>query len=124
MAGADGQLYKEAVLVHEDITYANMEAKTSASLRLTRWLQFPVPTYSGKVGVIWDVIGCRPYLGVGDSPGDLAMLSFCENRLWLARQEKPDYQKSLLTACRQTGSETWLQQPVRCKKDPGFLPNL
>ena len=63
------------------------------SLRLTSRLQYPVPTYAGKVGCIWDALGRRPYLAAGDSPGDHAMLSFSEHRLWIMRMDKPGYQR-------------------------------
>jgi hypothetical protein len=87
-------------------------------------LQFPVPTYSGKVGCIFDAVGRRPYLAVGDSPGDHAMLAYAENRLWLARLEKPDFQKLTVSVMRRTGGERWIVQPLLANATPGFVSDL
>jgi hypothetical protein len=73
------------------------------------------------VGAIWDVIGRRPYLCAGDSPGDHPMLAFSENRLWIARLEKPDYQKAALKLMRQADAGQWLVQPVLASQSPGFI---
>jgi hypothetical protein len=119
-----GSLYKDAVLVRENAAYAALEPDALESFRLTRWLQYPVPTYSGKVGAIWDGVGRRPYLCAGDSPGDHPMLAFSENRLWIARLEKPDYQAATAELVRQTGRETWSIQPVLARNVPQFVPDL
>ncbi len=116
-----GVYHKDYVLVREQPAYARLDAKSLKKYTLTRWLQFPAPTYSGKVGAIWDHLGRRPWLAAGDSPGDLPMLTFAENRLWIARLEKTDYQKSALSAMRQTGPENWIVQPTLAKNAPGFL---
>ncbi len=121
LSRADGTLCKDAVLVKEDVDYLELKPAALSRLQLTRWLQFPVPTYSGKVGVIWDYIGRRPYLGVGDSPGDLPMLSFCENRLWIDRIDKPRYRQAMeLTRHNHPG--VWISQPVRTREAPAFVP--
>jgi hypothetical protein len=122
----DGQgcLHKDALLVRENRDYARLEERTLGSFRLTSRLQFPVPTYSGKVGCLCDAVGCRPYLGVGDSPGDHAMLSFSEHRLWIARLEKPSYQQATLDLIRRTGTADWMVQPVLGRERPGFITDL
>lgn len=79
------RLYKDALLVQEDPGYARLDAKAISRLRLTNKLVHPTPTYSGKVACILDAIGRRPYLGVGDSPGDRAMLAVSEHQLWVTR---------------------------------------
>ena len=119
-----GRLYKDAVMIREREAYAALDLDFLDTLRLTSWLQYPVPTYSGKVGVIWDVLGRRPYLAAGDSPGDHAMLSFSENRLWIARLEKPDYQQATLRLIDRADSKHWLIQPVLCRKTPSFISDL
>jgi hypothetical protein len=87
-------------------------------------MQYPVPIYSGKISVIWDAIGRRPYLAVGDSPGDHPMLAYSENRLWIARLEKPDYQKAALRMFQDMEPGAWSIQPVLCRHSPSFTPNL
>ena len=121
LENGQGKLYKDAVLVRETAAYSSLDEAVLRNLRLSRFLQFPVPTYSGKVGAIWDLIGCRPYLGAGDSPGDHAMLGFCENRLWLARVEKPGYQEATRQLIARLGESSWIRQPIRSKQAPGFV---
>jgi phosphoserine phosphatase len=119
-----GGLCKDAVLTRQNPDYATLNEKVLKSFRLTRMPHYPVPTYSGKVAAIWDFIGARPFLCAGDSPGDLPMLSFSEHKLWIARLEKSDYQKTGARRMRQIGLKDWIVQPVLAKKAPGFLPEL
>jgi hypothetical protein len=121
LADRHGGLHKDSVLVKANPGYANLDEKVLKSYRLTHLLQYPAPTYSGKIGAIWDHIGARPYLCAGDSPGDLPMLTFSEHRLWIARLEKADYQKTALQKIRQTDPKDWIIQPTLAKKAPGFL---
>jgi hypothetical protein len=107
--------------VREDPDYARLEPATLKRFRFTRWLQFPVPTYSGKVGWLWDVLRRPPELAVGDSPGDHAMLTFARRRLWIARLDKPDYQAATADLMRRTDPEGWMVQPVLARQQPGFL---
>jgi hypothetical protein len=119
-----GGLYKDALLVKEDALYAALDEKSLRRFRLTSRLQFPVPTYSGKIACIFDVIGERPYLCAGDSPGDHAMLAFSQNRLWIARLEKPGFQEKTAKLIRKTGSAGWIVQPTLAKNQPGFVSDL
>ena len=119
-----GGLSKDGLLVRGNPEYAALEERTLGSFRLTSRLQYPVPTYAGKVGCIWDAIGRRPYLAAGDSPGDHAMLSFSEHRLWIMRMEKPSYQQATLDCMRRTGNKGWMMQPVLARETPGFLPTF
>ena len=120
LQGTAGSLYKDALLVRENSAYAALEKGALSSFRLTSRLQYPVPTYAGKVGCIWDAIGCRPYLAAGDSPGDHAMLSFSEHRLWIMRMDKPGYQQKTLECIQRTGKKGWMIQPVLGREAPGF----
>jgi rRNA processing protein Gar1 len=124
LADKHGCLHKDSVLVREDAAYALLDEDVLGSFRLTAHLQFPVPTYSGKIGCVWDVLGRRPYLCVGDSPGDHALLAFSENRLWIARLEKPEYQQKTLELIGQTGPAGWIIQPALCRETPGFVADL
>ena len=121
---ADGGLYKDALLVRENRAYATLDERTLRSFRLTSRLQYPVPTYAGKVGCIWDAIGRRPYLAAGDSPGDHAMLGFSQHRLWMMRMDKVAYQQQTLDCIRRTGTNGWMIQPVLGREVPGFRANF
>jgi hypothetical protein len=115
-----GSLYKDALLVRENPAYAALEERALRSFQLTSRLQYPVPTYAGKVGCIWDAVGQHPYLAAGDSPGDHAMLSFSEHRLWIMRMNKPAYQQKTADCIRRTGKKGWLIQPVIGQEAGGF----
>ena len=119
-----GGLHKDALLVKADARYAAMDEKALRHFRLTSRLQFPVPTYSGKIACIWDVIGQRPFLCAGDSPGDHPMLAFSQHRLWVARLEKPGFQKLTAQLIARTGAAGWLIQPTLAKTSPGFVADL
>lgn len=119
-----GGLHKDALLVKEDARYAALDEKALRRFRLTSRVQFPVPTYSGKIACICDVIGNRPYLCAGDSPGDHPMLAFSENRLWIARLEKPAFQMLTAKLIARTGAAGWLVQPTLVKTAPGFVADL
>lgn len=121
LADDRGGLHKDSVLTRENPDYLALKETALKPFRLTRLLHYPVPTYSGKVGAIWDYLGQRPFLCAGDSPGDHAMLSFSEHRLWIARLEKPDYQQATRKLMRRTGEPDWIVQPVLARKSPGFL---
>ncbi|HVV71001.1 MAG TPA: HAD family hydrolase [Verrucomicrobiae bacterium] len=120
LADSAGRLYKDSVLVREDSSYAQLSPERLRSLRATQHLQFPVPVYSGKVGCIFDALGREPYLCVGDSPADHPMLAFSQNRLWIARLEKPESQRATKMLMKRTGRANWLVQGVRTAEDPGF----
>ncbi len=119
-----GQFHKDAVLVRGDTGYAAMEDEALRAFRLTSRLEFPAPTYSGKVARIWDLIGQRPHLCAGDSPGDHAMMSFSRHRLWIARLEKPAYRQATEELIRKTDHAGWIIQPTRTRGTPGFLGDL
>jgi phosphoserine phosphatase len=116
-----GRVLKDRVLVRTDAAYARLESRALAGLRLTSRLDLPVPVYAGKVACLWDALGGRPCLAAGDSPGDLPMLAFAENRLWVARLEKPDYTAAMLTCRKELGADGWAIQPALTKAMPGFL---
>jgi len=120
---ADGKdrLFKDELLVRENAGYAALDERALGSFWLTSRLQFPVPTYSGKLACVFDAIGRRPYLYVGDSPGDHAMLEFSENRLWIARLEKPTYQQAALNLVRKTDRPGWMVQATLTGTAPGFV---
>jgi hypothetical protein len=117
------ELFKDAVLVRESAGYAGLDRAVLSRYRLTSRIQFPVPTYSGKVGAIWDALGQHPGLAAGDSPGDYAMLTFSEHRLWIARLDKPELQSRTIQLIRQTDPARWLVQPALLGATPGFVPS-
>ena len=114
-------LYKDALLVGENARYAALDEIECRKFRLTSRLQYPVPTYSGKVACIFDAIGRPPYLCIGDSPGDHAMMTFSQNRLWIARLDKAGFQRKTARLIRETGQTGWLLQATLTKGRPGFV---
>jgi len=112
MQDSHARFYKDPLLVKENSDYATLKPNTLRSLKLTSALHHPIPTASGKVACIWEQIGRAPYLGVGDSPGDLPMLAFSKHRLWFARQDKPSYDQHLKAALARTGSTDWFIQKI------------
>lgn len=118
------RLFKDSILVKEDSAYASLDMERLGELHLTSRLQFPVPTYSGKVACIWDALKQRPHFAAGDSPGDHAMLTFARNRLWIARLDKPHTQSFTATLARRNNQHRWFIQPVWCGEQPGFVPSL
>lgn len=123
LADPQHRLFKDQVLVRDRRAYATLTKSALTGLQLTSRLNFPVPTYSGKIACIMDQIGRPPHLCAGDSPGDLPMMKFSEHRLWVARLDKPDYQRAAINALDQTESVRWLVQPTLTKNSPGFVPN-
>ena len=119
LSDREHRLYKDHLLVRAEPRYADMDREYLDGLRLTARTVYPAPTYSGKVACILDLIGRRPFLAAGDSPGDLPMLEYAENRLWVARLEKPPYQREMAAIAGRTGG-TWLVQPALCGDATGF----
>jgi hypothetical protein len=115
-----GRLYKDSVLVRGDAGYANanLSSKLLKSLQVTRHIQFPAPVYSGKVACILDALGCNPYLSAGDSPSDHPMLVVSQNRLWIARADKPDAQRATKALMRRTGKTGWIVHSVGAPGGP------
>jgi hypothetical protein len=54
----------------------------------------------------------------------LPMLTFAENRLWIARAGKPKSQAEMAACRRVTGERTWLIQPTETIEAPGFRPTV
>lgn len=119
-----GSLYKDNLLLRENLGYARLDEKVLKQFRLTSRLHFPVSTYSGKIAAIYDYIGQAPYLCAGDSPGDLPMLAYSRHRLWIARVDKTGYQQKQIEVMRKTGGKNWLIQATRTKGVQGFLPGV
>jgi len=117
----DERLYKDTLLVREHPGYAALDERTLGELWLTSRLQFPLPTYSGKVACIFDLIGRRPYLSAGDGPGDHAMMAISRHRLWIARQDKRRHQQAIASLIRQTGKAGWMIQAAQAGPAPAFL---
>lgn len=111
--------YKDSILVRENRGYASLSEKTIGGFRLTSRLQFPLAAYSGKVACILDAIGRRPYLGVGDGPGDRAMLDASEHQMWIARHRE-DTQRVTATLSRSARGAGWPTQARQAAKSPGI----
>ncbi len=115
------RLFKDPILVKENQRYAKLQKHELEKLKLTSRLHFPAPIYSGKVACILDFIGHRPWLCVGDSPGDHAMAAYSEHRLWLARLEKPAYQKATIDLLKRCDGNPWMIQPIIAAGGIGFI---
>ncbi len=123
LTDGQGRLFKDSLLVNEQPDYAALEPEALCRFRLTSKLQFPVPTYSGKLAALFDTVGCAPFLAAGDSPGDHPMLAMSQNRLWMARPEKIAVQETTRALIRKTGTAGWLVQTVCSRPAPGFVPD-
>jgi hypothetical protein len=124
LADRKDRLYKDSLLVRDHPAYAALEERALGAFRLTSRLQFPIPAYSGKVACLFDALGRNPYLCIGDSPGDHAMMSISQHRLWIARMERPYFQRKLLNLIRQKGGMNCMVQPTLTKANPGFVADL
>ncbi len=121
---ARGRLCKDRVLVRSHSGYAAMDGKVLAEFRLTSRLEFPVPTYSGKIAAIFDALGRSPHLCAGDSPGDFPMLAFSRYQLWIARSDKAAYQKGVRAMMSKTRNGAWMLQAAFTTGRPRFVSGL
>jgi hypothetical protein len=121
LADANDRLHKDTVMVRENEPYARLDESALRAFRLTSRLEFPVPVYAGKVACLLDALPRPPYLCVGDAPGDHRMLAYSENRLWIARLDKPDFYKATLALMRSTGPDHWMIQVTQTSAPAGFV---
>ncbi|MBN2055967.1 hypothetical protein JW905_13650 [bacterium] len=114
-----GAITRDAELLRRDEGYDRLDMDSLRRYRLTAHLDFPVPVAHGKATVVNECLSCsKPWLAVGDSLNDLAMLQIASYRLWLAWMDKPEVQRP---AGAVIGLEpgAWLVQPV-IGKPPRF----
>lgn len=117
-----GKLYKDPILVKENQAYASLEIEELTHYELTCQIVYPLTAYFGKTAAILKhVTISRPFLVAGDSSNDHPMLNLAENRLWIGRLEKEDYQETTIALIKQSLPGTWLIQPVLYKISPGFV---
>ncbi len=115
-------LYKDPILTKENSDYANLDCDELANYELTSQIVYPLTGYYGKVAnILKHITLSRPFLIAGDSPNDHPMLNRAENRLWITRLEKKDYQKKTIAQIEDSLPGTWLMQPVLYKSSPGFV---
>lgn len=120
----DGKLYLDAYLVKENKLYATLNQDELKNYELTAQIAYPLTAYYGKISAIQKYISQSiPFLVAGDSPGDFPMLKYSENKLWIARLEKEDYQKMISALIKADPKKKWLIQPALYKKLPGFVPS-
>ena len=118
LVGKNGKLFKDQLLTHEVEGYADLKSKLLKDLKLSAQISYPLTGYYGKIANIkqW-ITKDRPYFIAGDSPNDLPMLETAENKLWIARLEKPNYQNTT----KSKGFENLIIQPTLYKKMSGFV---
>ncbi len=114
-------LFKDALLVRENPEYAALDEKVAGAFRLTSQLQFPVPSYSGKVACLFDAIGRRPYLCVGDGPGDQAMMDVSEHQLWIAPQGKDQILRTTAALAHADGELGGIKEGGSASGSPPFF---
>jgi hypothetical protein len=101
------RLFKDALLVRENAGYALLASDAAGAYCLTSHLQYPLPSYSGKLACIYDAIGRRPYLGAGDGPGDRAMVDVSEHQLWIEPQHATSIQPVSARLLRSASEVNW-----------------
>ena len=117
-----GNLCKDPYLVKENEKYAQLDVDELAHFHLTPQICHPMNGYFGKVANIMKYITVeRPFLIAGDSSNDLPMLDRAENRIWVTRLEKMNYQETLVKVMKDALPGQWFVQPVLYKKAPGFV---
>lgn len=115
------RLFKDSLLIREHTGYRRLADSALKEFKLTSQLQHPVPVYSGKIAALFDCLGRNPYLVAGDSPGDLPMMSLGQHRIWIARLNKPGYQKMAARWFRRIGG-SWKVLPTLASPNRGFVP--
>ncbi len=117
-----GKLCKDPYLVQENEKYAQCDTEELSHFHLTSQICHPMNGYFGKVANIMKYITVeRPFLIAGDSSNDLPMLDRSENRIWITRLEKMNYQETLVKVMKKALPGQWYVQPVLYKKAPGFV---
>ena len=118
----NGMLYKDPLLVKTNKKYAEMDIDELNNYELTTKIAYPLSGYYGKVAnVLKFVTFGRPLLAGGDSSNDFPMLNFAENRLFITRLDKLNYQKELVDVAKNSLPGKWLLQPSLNKITPGFV---
>lgn len=115
------RLFKDSVLVKENAGYAALATDAMGEFRLTGHLQFPLPTYSGKLACIYDAIGRRPYLGAGDGPGDRAMVDISEHQLWIEPQRGKRRQPLSARLLHSSDDAGWTTPPATRQQGSNVL---
>jgi len=124
LKGPDSKLYKDGFLVWENPKYAELDPLVLSKYVLSALVVPPVTASYGKVAEIMQWIGRPPYIVAGDSFGDIPMLQYAQNRLWLARLEHPQIQEYVAPlTIRKQEQHTWMIQPTLYKQSPGFIQN-
>lgn len=125
LIGNDSKLYKDGFLVWENEKYARLDPEVLKQFVLSALVVPPVTASYGKVAEIMQWIGKPPYLVAGDSFGDIPMLKYAHNRLWIARLEHPTIHEYVAPlTLRKKEKNTWMIQPTLYKQSPGFIENI
>lgn len=104
--GADGKAYEERQLLKEP-AFGRLDMEYLSNLLILPVLSRPSTGFEGKRITIEQHITKHPTCVVGDSPGDLQMMSIAKRCVWMAQLEKPLHQQRLLS------SEEFIQDQSR-----------
>lgn len=117
-----GIMHQDSLLAKTNQAYANMDIAELTNYRLTTQVVYPLTGYFGQLANIFKFVSYgRPFLVAGDSPNDHPMLNQAENRLWITRLEKMEYQEKTLDLIENSLPGEWMLQPVLFKESPGFV---
>jgi phosphoserine phosphatase len=124
LIGKDKKTYKDNYLLYENSRYGDLDPGVLEQYRITSLLVPPIALSYGKIAKIFQWVGKSPYLVAGDSNGDLPMLEFGQNKLWIARLDLPKQQEDLVALLSSNQQlDTWIVQPTLQQISPGFLSN-
>ncbi|MBX7144059.1 MAG: haloacid dehalogenase-like hydrolase [Oligoflexia bacterium] len=110
----------DRTLVLDDPQYAAQSIQRLEQLRFGEVLSYPIACFAGKAEIVKRYISQQPYLVVGDSRNDAAMLEMARYKLWLKIVEKQETRVPELIAVSGAERSAWFIQAVNSVLNPGF----
>lgn len=121
-----GELVYDNVLAHNKANqeYLDLDQRETRHFTILAQPSGVLTWRGGKVGGMQNFITReRPLLVGGDASGDFEILNMAENRLWIARLDKPTKQKAIAEQIQNDQQGNWLIQPTISSAPVGFVPN-
>jgi len=117
----DSTVREERELIQEP-AFSRLDPDYLASLTILPLLSRPSTGFAGKRETIERYISRTPTCVVGDSAGDLHMMSIAKQSIWIAQLEKPTNQQRLLLSDHfRRNSERFIIQPALANQFAGFI---